>query len=372
MAQRMNTRKKPALSKALPLLSLFIVWLAACLPAAARVAPQPSARGCSPKVYAALREPATEEKSSIEIRCSLSLDAGDVITKQLLISGEKASGIEIDCGGAVLDGSRGTLNFGKPTIRIRSTKAKDGGWSVPHGVTIRNCTVKGAIRLQGLGSNGQAEQVRLSSLKPGHTTRAQQAAPNGITISSVNFVADGNIPLYAGPGVTSMAVTGSRFTGESLGTAIYLDAESALNVISGNRFEMTTKSRELIAVDGSAENLISRNLFTDAVNGGIFLYRNCGEGGTIRHQPPQRNEITGNTFSYPKGSRDVEPAIWLSSRNGARLYCLTAPSAPFGSGLSSKDFADNNTVTDNTLKGGALSLIRDDGGKNTIAGNKAE
>lgn len=360
------------LSKAFPLLLSLPSWSAAGLPAAAQDDPQTSASACSPKVYAALREPASEEKSSIEIRCSLSLEASDVITKQVLISGERASGIVIDCGGAVLDGSRGTVNFGKPTIRIRSTKAKDGGWSVPSDITIRNCTVKGAIRLQGLGANGQGEQVRLSSLTPGHTERAQQAAPSNVTISQVNFVADGGIPLYAGPGVTNMTVTQSNFSGYSVGTAIYLDAESARNTILDNRFEIKTKARELIAVDGSANNLIARNDFVDPINGGIFLYRNCGEGGTIRHQTPEYNRIVDNTFSYSMDWTEAQPAVWLNSRNGARLFCLYAPSANFGSGLSSLDFAENNTVSRNHLAGGDLSLIRDNDETNTVEGNNAE
>ncbi|MDQ0318653.1 hypothetical protein QO002_000791 [Pararhizobium capsulatum DSM 1112] len=344
-------------------------WL--CLPhpvvAASQTAPAPA---CLPRTYAALRQPATQQASSIELNCSLMLEKTDIISKRLLLSGEKASGITIDCAGATFDGSRGTVNSGRPTILIRSTRAKDGRWSVPQDITVKNCTVKGAIRVQGLGANGQAEDVRLSSLKAGHTQHAQASAPRNIDLSQLRFIADGKIPLYVAPGVTGLTVENSAFSGRSGGTAIYLDAESARNTIRANSFAVITKSREQIAVDGSAYNLISGNRFNDPVKGGIFLYRNCGEGGTIRHQSPQYNEISGNTFSYSKGG--AEPAIWLNSRNGARLYCLTAPSAPFGSGLISRDFAEFNRVAGNIVIGGDVSLIRNDEDTNVIEHNRVE
>lgn len=368
MAGLHNMRKTSALS-------IAILTLAAVLPAvglSARAETKPAIAACSPKQYAALREPASEEKAAIEIRCSLTLDKDDVISKRLILSGERASGITIDCAGATLDTSRGTVNYGRPTVQIRSTKTRDGRWNVPTDITVRNCVVKGAIRLQGLGRNGQAEEVRLSSLKADHTKNAQQAAPKNIVLEAMTFVADGQIPLYAGPGITGLTVRNSRFQGKSDGTALYLDAESAENAILDNSFSVRTDHREQIALDGSARNRIVGNSFNNPINGGIFVYRNCGEGGTIRHQKPQHNEIAGNIFSYPKGSRDAEPAVWLNSRNGARLYCLTAPSAPFGSGLSARDFADNNTVSGNALKGGTLSLIRDDDRTNAIEGNRTE
>ncbi|OJF90614.1 hypothetical protein AX760_08095 [Pararhizobium antarcticum] len=326
------------------------------------------AKACSVKVLSALREPATKQDSSLELRCDLALKPDDVITKRLLVSGEKASGITLDCNGAMLDGSRGTVNFGKPSLLIRSMRDKKGGWSVPGNVTIRNCVIKGAIRLQGLGTNGQAKAVKQSSLSEGHTARAQAAAPSGIALSGLSFIADGRIPLYLGPGTTGLTLSGSKFTGKSDGTAIYLDAESAGNTISGNTFAATTRSREQIAIDGSARNVISGNTFENPVNGGIFLYRNCGEGGTIRHQTPQENTISGNRFVYQVSST-AKPAVWLNSRNGWSWHCFHDPAYPFGSSLSPLDFAQHNTVTDNRIEGGDVSLIRNSDKTNRVEGN---
>jgi len=43
----------------------------------------------------------------------------------------------------------------------------------------------------------------------------------------------------------------------------------------------------------------------------------------------------------------AKPAVWLNSRNGAPRYCFRNPAYPFGSSLSSLDFAQFNTVTGN-------------------------
>lgn len=322
---------------------------------------------CGAGVYATVRAPATKQASSVEIRCDLTLAPTDVITKRLIFSDARPSGATLDCKGATLDGSRGTINFGKPTVLIRSTKGRSGDWSVPSGITVRNCVIKGALRLQGLGTNGQAKEVQLSSLTPDHTAHAQASAPSHIALSNLTFVADGRVPLYIGPGVTAVHLEKSTFAGKSNGPALYLDAESADNTISENRFAVESR-REQVAIDGSARNVITGNTFDDPAGGGIFLYRNCGEGGTIRHQKPQYNTIAGNTFSYSMAFL-AKPAIWLNSRNGAQRYCFRDPAHPFGSSVSSLDFAEFNTVTGNRLMGGGAPLIRNSEPTNRLEDN---
>jgi hypothetical protein len=95
-------------------------------------------------------------------------------------------------------------------------------------------------------------------------------------------------------------------------------------------------------------------------NGGIYLYRNCGEGGTVRHQPPQNNFIAGNTIDNTGGY-----GIWLGSRNGGRFYCNDDKGFPFGSSQDDGDFADNNTIRGNIFTNSART-IRDDGKTNSL------
>ncbi len=72
-----------------------------------------------------------------------------------------------------------------------------------------------------------------------------------------------------------------------------------------------------MAVDGSSWNTINNNRFASLRNGGIYLYRNCGEKGTIRITPPEHNTITNNSFYYKKYTGH-KPAIYLGSRDYGR------------------------------------------------------
>ena len=248
--------------------------------------------------------------------------------------------ITIDCDG-------GTYNKGKVTeLQILADN-----------VTIKRCKINGAIRTIGLGHNGEAPGVKASSTKAGHTERAQAAAPKNTVLYAVTITGHGRIPLYLGPGTTRLTMYGSTIKGRSDSVALYLDAESGFNIIRNNTFALAANSREAIALDGSANNQILSNTIT-APNGGIYLYRNCGEGGTVRHQAPQRNLIAGNTINNTGGY-----GIWLGSRNGGRLYCNDDAGLPFGSSKDDGDFADDNIV-----RGNNAGRIRDDGARNQVSG----
>ena len=221
-------------------------------------------------------------------------------------------------------------------------------------VTIKRCKINGSIRTIGLGHNGEAPGVKASSITLGHTARAQAAAPKNTVLYAVTITGHGRIPLYLGPGTTRLTMIDSTIKGRSDSVALYLDAESGSNIFRNNTFALTISSREVIALDGSADNQILSNTIS-ASNGGIYLYRNCGEGGTVRHQPPQNNFIAGNTIDNTGGY-----GIWLGSRNGGRFYCNDDAGFPFGSSKDDGDFADGNIVRDNTFTSSART-IRDDG-----------
>jgi parallel beta-helix repeat protein len=283
--------------------------------------------------------------------------AGIPKAERIVLSGSVASHRVIDCNG-------GWFNEGKATELIIQSRQITNGWDRPEGITIRNCRIRGAIRIMGMGRNGQGPLVRESSRERGHTERAQAAAPRQILISNVEIEADGGIPLYLAPGVTGVTVANSKFTGCSRSTAIYLDAESANNIICSNIFALRAL-REIIAVDGSASNRIEGNRFDQIPAGGIYLYRNCGEGGTIRHQTPHDNTIIGNCFNAKSlGFRSY--GIWVGSRNGHRLYSEDDAGYDFGSSVDNRDFADDNTVVSNVFLWPSSHDIRDNGHNNRI------
>lgn len=277
--------------------------------------------------------------------------------ERVVLQGSKASHTVIDCEG-------GWFNDGKLTELVIRSKPTSKGWDRPEGITIRNMRIRGAIRIIGMGRNGESRQVRESSVMLGHTERAQAAAPTGIVISNVEIEADYRIPLYVAPGVTGVIFENSKITGWSCSTGIYLDCESAGNVIRGNHLAVRA-SRELIAVDGSARNRIENNRFEHPSSGGIYLYRNCGEAGTVRHQTPHGNVISGNVFDTTSLRRGCY-GIWLGQRNGRRAYCKQDAGYDFGSSADDRDFADDNTLARNQFVPTHFRSLRDDGNNNRI------
>ena len=266
--------------------------------------------------------------------------------------------------GRVIDLQGGWLNEGKLTEIVICSKETERGWDVPERITIRNGRIRGSIRIFGLGVNGEAAKVRESSHCEGHTARAQAAAPRDILLEDLQIEAYHRIPLYLGPGVTGVTVRNCTFTGWSASTTVYLDAESGGNRIEGCTFDVRS-GREVMAVDGSATNTIIGNRFFQARYGGIYLYRNCGEGGTVRHQTPQGNVIENNFFSM-KDLRSGSYGVWLGSRQGRRSYCEDDAGYPFGSSIDNHDFADHNTVRGNVFQPASDKAVRDDGADNRV------
>lgn len=267
--------------------------------------------------------------------------------------------------GRVIDLQGGWLNEGKLTELVIRSKEAEKGWDVPERITIRNGRIRGSIRIFGLGVNGEAPKVRESSHREGHTARAQAAAPRAIFLEDLQIEADHRIPLYLGPGVTGVTVRNCTFTGWSASTTVYLDAESGGNRIEGCTFDVRS-GREVMAVDGSATNIITGNRFLQTPFGGIYLYRNCGEGGTVRHQTPQGNVIENNFFNV-KDLRQGSYGIWLGSRQGRRSYCEEDAGYTFGSSIDNRDFADHNILHGNVFQPAIKRAIRDDGSDNRIS-----
>lgn len=277
--------------------------------------------------------------------------------ERIELVGSAASGKVIDCAG-------GWFNDGKLTELIIRSEKTTKGWERPEGITIRNCRLRGSIRIMGMGRNGEAPEVRESSVRLGHTERAQAAAPTNIVITNVEIEADYRIPLYLAPGVTGVTVENSKLTGWSCSTAVYLDCESGHNVIRSNVLAVRA-SREVLAVDGSANNRIEGNRFEEMSWGGIYLYRNCGEAGTVRHQTPRENKIVGNYFATDALRRE-RYGIWLGQRNGQRSYCDQDAGYDFGSSADDRDFADDNTLAGNHFVPAHTRAIRDDGRNNRV------
>jgi len=261
------------------------------------------------------------------------------------IIGKNSNGKTIDGKGAVLTG--------KDCILIQS-KLVNGKWEVPQNITIKNFVINnGSIRIAGLGLNGESQLMKESSRSRSHTKYCQASAPKNIIFENITIKANGRIPFYVAPGCTHITLRKSKLTGSSVATAIYLDCESARNIIENNIIETKVK-REMMAIDGSAYNVIKGNTFVNPDHGGIYLYRNSGEGGTIRHQSPIKNIIEGNTFKYSVTRRAMSllhPTIWIGSRSRFMQYFYKYRDDDkgynFGSSINNEDLASGNKVRNN-------------------------
>ncbi len=330
---------------------------------------------CDSIKMAEIRAKATADNSSVNIDCSCTLKAGDIITKRLIFEGSAASNVVFDGNDAQLNGGPGTVNAGKDMIEVKSASTFSNGvrtWQKPVHVTIRHCRVTGSVRIWGMAKNGQGleyddngklvNHYKNSSFKAGHPERARANAPAYITLERMTITGTGRNPVYFAPGVSYCKLLNSTLLGYSTAVALYLDAESTRNLIKDNQFHTETGNhaferwdRPLIAIDGSSYDTICNNYFSSLSHGGIYLYRNCGEGGVVRHSAPSHNHIINNIFYYNKYDGD-NPAIYLSSKNDDFTltgfgfgFCDDDEGYPFGSSVSNLDYARYNVVMQNQI-----------------------
>ncbi len=306
---------------------------------------------CSQSKIQEVVSPARDGAESVIIDCSMRVPSGAVISKRLYFEGTAASNVLFACApDAVIDGTvRHGTDYIPDMIEVRSKKIDTTQWVRPENVTIEDCHIKGAVRIWGMAKNGQGADLKASSLRAGHTARTRAAAPTGTKLRRLRITAFGRTPLYIGPGSTHTLLEDSEIDGVADGVAMYLDAESAYGTFKGNTIHADrTVDRELIAIDGSAHNRLLRNRFSALHRGGIFIYRNCGEGGTIRHATPQYNEIINNVFYYNSYSGS-DPAVLLNSRNGSHHRCPEDNGYPYGSSADNRDFARYNVIAQNQI-----------------------
>ncbi len=253
-------------------------------------------------------------------------------------------------------------------LTIRSLHFVEGGvhrWEPPQDINIFDSTIR-SVHIYGAGKTAEgtiyedgSNPYKDSSYTAGHTAWARKNAPSSILLEDVTITAGW---VYLAPGVHHVGLRKSRLVGRRDRGAIYMDAESAFNVIERNEINITTNASRLarfthwmrwppglqaISIDASSNNTIRRNEITcdyDAVH----FYRNCGEKGCVRHTPPERNTLVHNTF------RGRHPRVIVGSRDSMGWYppfnffpCACDRSGQFGSAISDGDEARYNVITDN-------------------------
>ncbi|MEN5146886.1 right-handed parallel beta-helix repeat-containing protein [Brevundimonas diminuta] len=304
----------------------------------------PAARPCE---AAELAELTADAQTPYRLTCRAVLTPGQAVVRPILIEGAEASGAGLDCAGGAVGRPGAPVSTRSPSIAVWSRRLAADRWSRPTDIRIERCLIHGSVRVWGMGANGRYDDLRASSRTADHTATAQAAAPAHVTLDTVTIRGSGSIPLYVGPGVTNLTLTRSTLEGRSVSTALYLDSESADNRIEDNLFRTRTR-REMIAIDGSARNHVTGNRFELGGRPGVFLYRNCGERGVIRHQTPSFNIITDNVFT---GANPLRPRLVVeNARQGRRPYCHEDRGYPWGSSIDDKDGGSSNVVRINSRK----------------------
>lgn len=330
----------------------WVLGLALCPTAACATA------ACSAEKLAQVRSAPAPGDGAVLIDCDLTLSASDVITRSLYFNhGAVSDGVTVDCAGALL--SHADFNADLPRINVQSYKYQDGNgtnvWEPTRDITVKNCRLQGNINVTGMGGQDTPELKESSHVDPNHTAVLRARAPTRITFDALTIDPEGRIAVYVYMGATAVTVRRSLFIGSSKSTAIYLDAESGFNRIEGNRFETTTP-REVIAIDGSSGNVVQGNVFPATPRGGIFIYRNCGEAGTVRHNEPLNNDLLDNQFLDPRGPAAHYPHIAVASRNGNRSYCEDDAGYPYGSSIDNLDEAHFTAIKGNFFDSASPTL----------------
>lgn len=262
----------------------------------------------------------------------------------------------LDCRGATIDGG------GKERVGIRI-----GGKERVTDVTVRNCIVKG------ITDTGAVVRWDKKAKEVNKLTRAEAyaLAPQRIRLQSITFVAPPVTGVYLGEYSTRVEMVNLTFAGFKT-LAIYLEYSSQFNVIDSNRFLAPTDGksiREAIAVDSSALNTISRNIFRGAMPAAIELYRNCQErihkfpDAPFRWQSSQRNMIVENSID------GAEVGVWIAARQSKDLAHLDCGNPSYGNGKYFRDWAPENFIAWNTFTNVATPLVIEDD-RTTVVGNR--
>lgn len=338
------------------LILLILVAVSACRPGAPRPPPPPELKDCTHDSEEVAAE-AVAGDTDFFVSCNVTLVGDETITKRLIFQGDAGSGVTFDCNGATIDIRIDAIDNGSDMIEIKSDyRTDDDGteiWERPRDIILRNCNVIGAIRIYGMGKNANRDSIRDLSRTNGYVRKVRARAPTRITLDNLRIEGLGRTPLYLSAGVTDVTLVDSTVTGVASSVGVYLDAESSRNTFRNNRFSVTSRDwnglrkREEIAVDGSSYNKFINNHFSTLEGGGIFLYRNCGEHGTIRHTKPAFNQIINNVFYYDRYTGG-NPSVYFGAREKAP-YCGDDGGFPWGSSVDDRNYARHNVVYQNQI-----------------------
>ncbi len=289
------------------------------------------------------------------------------------------SGVTLDCQGANLVRDPA---YGGAGIRISAATT-----TALSGITVRNCNVSGFNGNLNVTRNGFKDLVA--------GTEYANSFSN-IRIENSKFVDSVNSSVFINAFVTGVTFTHSLV--ENAGSVgLYLEAGSKDNVIEHSIFRHNgykdvtsgpvaaqigtttvyyiSTGREGIAVDGSRDNLIERNLIEQNSSGGIMLYKNCGENASEAGHWVRLYGSTGNRIRH-NVVRNQPNGVWIASRAAENQYFMDCSDTPIvdAPGSLTKVFLDPvvDTVVELNRLDGNVNGVRVEGDSATVKGNTIE
>jgi choice-of-anchor A domain-containing protein len=292
----------------------------------------------------------------VSINCSLSIplqSSGEryTIHKDVIVRDEDVtddpSGAVIDLSGVKIVGNLviGASNDLNDPDRDRHPRL--------HDIKISNAEIHGSVRVR---SGVSTDVLWYSSEHQGHTERLRSLTTTRIDLERLTISGEGESSLlYVENGVTNVTLTDSIVQGSADMSVIYLDSESGYHVIRNNIIRaQSLRLRPRITIDSSSHNRIVGNRFENLQAAGIYLFRNCGEDGLVRHQVPEHNQIINNWFD-DEDYEGEDPAVLVGARpnGGNRDFCGDDDDVvpPVGSAIFDGDLPSYNVVAQNRIVG---------------------
>ncbi len=324
----------------------------------------------APPVAGSVLVPCDQAANRVTVTADAHLDPECLYTGGFDIT---ASNVTFDCQGATI------ANPAHASVGI-VISAPVG--SDLHDVTVKNCHVNGFM-------NGlKVTRPGFRDLPAGGEYEDQL---HDIVITESSFTDTYGVGLYVDGYVTGVSVTHDtiRNAGSS---GIYLETGSrettvAHNLLLHNGYRENGPGgqaftfagidlwfwgvgREGVSVDGSYANTIRDNVFWNDSNGGVLLYKNCGEYPDReryfeRRYPSDDNLITGNLFA------DERNGVWVGSRMAENTLPMDCTDPAYIDTTLQRvvlDHAKRNTVSDNIFQNVTYGVrVEDD--DNRVVGN---
>ena len=311
---------------------------------------------------------------AVTVTASAHLDPACTYTEGITIT---ASDVTLDCRGARIEspdrsGSRGVSVTAPTTVALAR-------------VTVRNCVIEGFL------NNVRVTRQGFKELAQGHEYEHPFA---DIVIENSHLYRSRGSGVFVDGYVTDVTLRDLEIAGSG-GVGIYLEAGSKDNVVErnhvhrngyadtygpgvpfsfgGTEFRYHSTGREGLAIDGSRDNVVRDNVFERNANGGVFLYKNCGEFATERpggwwHRPygAEGNLIEGNRFL------DEPDGVWVGSRMSENQFFMDCSDPTYVDGPVTAvhlDAASGNTIRDNDFEQ-VRHGVRVEDDDTVVAGNR--